>query len=124
VFNQGPTLIILKTTEGAICGGYTSKNWDGSREVTDDIDAFVFNMTHKYIPNDRKKGIFTWDNGFSFGNFILGVTSFTTLNKHREGYCLTGKDRYYDIEGDVSPLTNQKDRFTCAQLEVYKVIYS
>jgi hypothetical protein len=27
VFNKGPTIIILKTTEGAICGGYTSKNW-------------------------------------------------------------------------------------------------
>jgi hypothetical protein len=26
VFNQGPTLIILKTTNGAVCGGYTSKN--------------------------------------------------------------------------------------------------
>lgn len=24
VFNQGPTLILLKTTEGAVCGGYTS----------------------------------------------------------------------------------------------------
>jgi hypothetical protein len=31
VFNQGPTLIVLKTTLGAICGGYTSKNWDGSK---------------------------------------------------------------------------------------------
>ncbi len=30
VFNKGPTLLILKTTEGAKCGGYTSKNWDGS----------------------------------------------------------------------------------------------
>jgi hypothetical protein len=29
VFNKGPTLIVLKTTEGAICGGYTSMNWDG-----------------------------------------------------------------------------------------------
>ena len=28
VFNQGPTLILLKTLTGAICGGYTSKNWD------------------------------------------------------------------------------------------------
>jgi hypothetical protein len=31
VFNKGPTLIILKTSEGALCGGYTSKNWDGSK---------------------------------------------------------------------------------------------
>jgi hypothetical protein len=81
-------------------------------------------MTHKYIPNDRQKAIFTRSDGFMFGYFILGVTSDTTLNKHEEGWCDTGKDRHYDIEGDVSPLTNQKERFTCAQLEVYKVIYS
>jgi hypothetical protein len=122
VWNKGPTLIVLKTTEGAICGGYTSKNWDGSNKWTDDIDAFVFNMTHKYIPNDSQRAIYTLPYGFCFGNWILRVTSTTTLNKHNEGRCYTGKDRGYDIEGDVSPLTNQKNNFTCAQLEVYKVI--
>jgi hypothetical protein len=80
VFNKGPTLILLKTTEGAICGGYTSKNWDGSDKYTDDIDAFVFNMTHKYIPNDTKKAIYTRSVGFCFGNRILLLTSDTTLN--------------------------------------------
>ena len=57
-------MIVLKTTEGAICGGYTSKNWDGSGKYTDDIDAFVFNITHKYIPNDRQKAIATHSQGF------------------------------------------------------------
>jgi hypothetical protein len=124
VFKKGPTLIILQTSEGAICGGYTSKNWDGSNKYTDDIDAFVFNMTHKYICNYRQNAIRNDSNGFCFGNAILCVTSDTTLNQHNEGYCNTGKGKYYyDIEGDVSPLTNQNP-FTCAQLEVYKVIYS
>jgi hypothetical protein len=81
-------------------------------------------MTHKYIPNDSKKAIFTQPHAFCFGNDILSVTSGTTLNEHNEGCCVTGKDRYYDIEGDVSPLTNENFSFTCAQLEVYKVIYS
>jgi hypothetical protein len=117
-------LIVLKTTQGAICGGYTSKNWDDNNNYTDDIDAFVFNMTHKYIPNDRQNAIYTRSDGFEFGNCILGVISDTTLNQHNKGECVTGKGYYYDIEGDVSPLTNQKDKFTCAQLEVYKVIYS
>jgi hypothetical protein len=122
VFNKGPTLIILKTTEGAICGGYTSKNWDGSGKYTDDIDAFVFNMTQRYNCNHTQKAIYTWHNGFYFGNGILMVRSDTTLNQHNQGYCWTGKGYYYDIEGDVSPLTNQKYNFTCAQLEVYKVV--
>ncbi len=124
VFNKGPTLIILKTTQGAICGGYTSKNWDGSVKWTDDIDAFVFNMTQRYNCNNTERAIHTWNNGFFFGSSILRVISDTTLNQHNQGWCRTGKQYYYDIEGDVSPLTNQKDRFTCAQLEVYKVVYN
>ncbi len=119
VFNQGPTLIILKTSEGAICGGYTSKNWDGSNNWTDDIDAFVFNMTQRYNCNHTQKAIATQPNGFKFGGSILLLTSETALNGHNQGWCYTGKDRYYDIEGDVSPLTNQNKNFTCAQLEVY-----
>ena len=90
-----------------MCGGYTSKNWDGSNKYTDDIDAFVFNMTQKYIPNNHQKAINTNPYGFEFGNEILLLTSTSALNKHHEGLCLTGKDRHYDIEGDLSPLTNQ-----------------
>ena len=80
-------------------------------------------MTQKYIPNNHQKAIYTHSHGFCFGYDILLLTSTSTLNKHNQGWCLTGKDKYYDIEGDVSPLTNQKDYFTCAELEVYKVLY-
>ena len=80
MFNKGPTLIILKTTEGAICGGYTSKNWDGSDKYTDDIDAFVFNMTQRYNCNESERAIYTHLYGFCFGLDILGVISDTTLN--------------------------------------------
>ena len=59
VYNQGPTLIIIKTTQGVICGGYTSKNWDDSNKYTDDINAFVFNMTDKYNPNNTNNAIYT-----------------------------------------------------------------
>ena len=113
----------MKTSEDAICGGYTSKNWDGIGKYTDYIDAFVFNMTQRYNFNNTQNAIFIHVYGFCFGDDSLRVTSDTTLNQHNQGYCYTGKGKYYDIEGDVSPLTNQKDRFTCTQLEVYKVLY-
>ena len=81
-------------------------------------------MTQKYNCNNTKEAIFTQLNGFCFGRNVLLLTSGTTLNQHYQGYCLTGKGRQYDIEGDESPLTNQNNDFTCAQLEVYKVIYN
>jgi hypothetical protein len=89
VFNKGPTLIILRSSDGAICGGYTSKNWDGRREFTYDIDAFVFNMKYKYEICDHAKAIYTWSNGFMFGNNILRVSG-DVLNKNNRGWCWTG----------------------------------
>ena len=80
-------------------------------------------MTQRYNCNHTQNAIITKPNGFGFGDAILLLRSDTTLNEHNEGFCYTGKNRFYDIEGDVSPLTNQKGQFTCAQLEVYKVLY-
>ncbi len=120
-------MIILETTQGAKCGGYTSKNWDGSYNwcaSSPDNDAFVFNMTQRYNCNYSQYAIDPPKDGFKFGHSILCIRSDTTLNQHNMGWCYTGKQYHYDIEGDVSPLTNQKTNFTCAQLEVYKVIYN
>jgi hypothetical protein len=80
-------------------------------------------MTQRYNCINTQKAILTRSDGFEFGDFILAVKSTTTLNQYNQGWCYTGKHRYYDIEGDVSPLTNQKERFTVAELEVYKVVY-
>ena len=63
-------------------------------------------MTQRYNCNQSQKAIYTDKNGFIFGSNILGVKSATTLNQDEKGWCHTGKDRFYDIEGDVSPLTN------------------
>ncbi len=104
-----------------ICGGYTSKSWTGNGKELSDSDAFVFNMTQKYTPNNHDKAVFTYSNGFCFGDWILGIRG-DALNNNNEGGSYTGKERFYNIEGEVSPLTGQKD-FTCEQLEVYKITY-
>ena len=80
-------------------------------------------MTQKYNCNDTQKAIHTQPFGFWFGDGILAIRAETALNQHNQGWCQTGKYNHYDIEGDVSPLTNQKTQFTCAQLEVFKVVY-
>ena len=79
-------------------------------------------MKEKYTPNNYGLAIFTRSNGFEFGDNILRVSG-DPINATNHGRCYTGKDRGYDIEGDVSPLTNEKERFTIADLEVYKVVY-
>ena len=63
-------MIILETTQGAKCGGYTSNNWDGSNNYcasSPDNDAFVFNMTQRYNCNSTTLAIGPVPNGFRFG---------------------------------------------------------
>ena len=122
VFNKGPTLILLKTTQNAICGGFTTLNWENSCSYKRDTEAFVFNVDTKFTPNNYDNAIATQTNGFCFGYNILGLYG-DKLNENAYARCRTGKSYYYDIEGDVSPLTGEKNNFQCAELEVYRVIY-
>ena len=66
VFNKGPTLILVKVTNGRICGGYTSNNWDGSDKWVSDTNAFVFSLHNntKYTPTSTGHAICTRSNGF------------------------------------------------------------
>ena len=64
-------------------------------------------MTQRYNPYNTQKAIFTINNGFEFGNGILLVMSDTTLNEHNKGISRPGRQYHYEMEGFVSPLTNQ-----------------
>lgn len=99
VFNEGSTLIILKTKLGAICGGFTSKSWTPGGLFTADITAFVFNMTHKFIPCNFENAIYLTSSGFEFGNGILAVKG-DYLNADARGNCWVGKNNLYNIEPD------------------------
>jgi hypothetical protein len=124
VFNQGPTIILLETKLGAICGGFASKSWAATDVPnTNDNAAFVFNLNERFIPCDYGHAIHLKNNGFMFGFYSLLVEG-DQLNADYAGWSSVGKGRGYNIEGDSegnSPLTGEK-RFTCKELEVYKVV--
>ncbi len=80
-------------------------------------------MTQKYTPNNFEKAIISGGNGFAFGDNDILALQGNPLNAKNLGKSNTEKNKGYDIEGIVSPLTNEQKYFTCAQLEVYKVIY-
>ena len=64
VNNQGPLIILVKTTLGAICGGFTSLNMFAADGFRKDNEAFVFNLNEKFSPNNFDNSIFHRNNGF------------------------------------------------------------
>ena len=100
----------MKTTKSAICGGFTSISWDGKCEYKRDTEAFLFNLSTKFTPNNFDYAIFACKEGLSFGTLALRLRG-TELNKPNDVDCKTGSVTYYNIEGEVSPLTGEKNKF-------------
>ena len=53
--NKGPTLILIKSNENFIIGGYTPLNWDMNGEWKVDNDTFLFNLTNNKIFRKKEK---------------------------------------------------------------------
>ena len=119
--NQGSTLIIVKTSENKIIGGFTPLNWEkGKGSLLDESGqtfTFSLNLMKKYDLIDQKiQAIYgTTNNGPS-----LGKGQFELLKNMKEGELRIKGNFLFDNE-----LTNEKDKifFETDEFEVYKVLY-
>jgi hypothetical protein len=132
---MGPTLTIMKTKAGAICGGFTMQDWTSDNEYKSDSCAFVFRLDTKatYSPKLQSDAIYCSSSyGPSFGNDALSLR-YDPMNGPGNGWCWVDKDgkhnTYYKIKADQngnSPITGEGAEnedyvklFTCVELEVY-----
>jgi hypothetical protein len=132
---MGPTLTIMKTKAGAICGGFTMQDWTSGCECKSDSCAFVFRLDTKntYSPKLHSDAIYCSSYyGPSFGNEALTLLN-DPMNGSGHGWCCVDKgniyDTWYKIKADENgnnPLTGEGadnegfyKNFTCVELEVY-----
>ena len=121
--NQGANLVIIKTTEGNIIGGYTSLDWDDHSGWKKDKDTFLFSLNEykifkkNYNYNDSiycNKNAGAWFPYFGFlkynGRKNLSQGQILCRGDEFENYNLllnnNGKDKNFDAE----------------EVEVYKII--
>ena len=127
----GPNLIIVKTVEGTIFGGYTTENWRGDGQYKTDEKAFIFSLDNKIKAKliEKDHSIYCcYDRGPTFGaGHDLYICS----------GCLTSNGSYmkpysYQYEGSNSnnhpflskrcfPNTNNCNNFQCKNVEVYAI---
>ena len=53
--NKGPTLTLIKSSEGFVIGGYTPLNWDTNSSWKSDNETFLFSLTKEKV--FKKKGL-------------------------------------------------------------------
>ncbi len=89
--NKGPTVIIIKTTKGRICGGYTTAAWKNPKSWTVQVDseAFVFSLEKLavYVCLDSKSAVMHCaKQGPTFGNALQVGVYGDPMNKENSGY--------------------------------------
>ncbi|MCQ2818919.1 MAG: TLD domain-containing protein [archaeon] len=117
--NKGPTLSVIVSDNGSICGGYTSKNWDGSYSYRTDKEAFIFSLDNKqkYYPKEGKYAIYCSSNegpSFGWGDLSLCDCFFSKENNHNQSY-------YYEFNTGELVGTPGEKYFKVKEVEVYQI---
>lgn len=93
--NLGKSLIICKTSSGAIVGAYMTTDIEKKKGFKSDPNAFLFNLSNKLIKKNLKqkyhKAIYNYDDNSNFIKF--GECDCFRL----AGNCLYNKNSYADI---------------------------
>lgn len=73
--NVGPTVLLLKTSKGKVCGGYTFVSWTSSGTFASDERAFLFSVSNeqRYVCRDMNRAVFHSEAGPSFGGCSLDI---------------------------------------------------
>ena len=117
------TLIIIKTKEGYVFGGYTTLPWDPTPEMDKkDIHSFVFSLNFQklyYVMSDKDYSIYCDENKgpcfvgmFAIEENILKMKSYVNPWGMQ---CYSGENKPYEINGG-------KPDFNVEELEVFQVI--
>jgi len=116
------TLIIIKTTENLIFGGFTKEKWGSEYMDKKDDDAFCFSVKNKKIYETVKGS----NSIFFYPGNIFGFFWFIDIKEH----CLTngGSDHspwsrgYYEgITNSNYELNEGKENFNISEFECYQI---
>ena len=126
--------MLIRSTKGFVCGGFTSVPWTKAWSNRRDPDAFLFGLTGGksiFRPDNSWEAVFHHEDWGPFFSAALGIGGSDRMNTPMNGRCYTGKTntaRYNVPEDDSgnSVLTGDGagegyKRFTVADYEVFLV---
>jgi len=123
VDGKGPLVIIVKTTENKIIGGYTSKPWSSSNNIQKDDDAFLFTFESYKMYKIKKSSyacLHLTKEGPVFGNSYELFISDECLNNQKS--FVNGESNCFNIYDKKNLLNNpQKTYFKVLDYEVHQI---
>ncbi len=116
--NVGPTLVLVKTTNNQIFGGYTKENWKSTQNYKNDTNAFIFSLNKKAKANSSNGNSIYCNTGYgpTFGGGHDLYISSGCLNNNSS---YNNTNNTYKIGGNYF-LAGQNN-FICKEVEVYSI---
>ena len=121
--NQGANLVIIKTTEGNIIGGYTSLDWDNHSSWKNDKDTFLYSLNDNKIfrkSQNSKFSIYCYNAAGPWFPYF-GFLKYNGRKNLSQGQILCRGDEFENYNLLLN--NNGKDKnFDAEEVEVYKII--
>ena len=118
--NQGHTIILIKSREGFIIGGYTPLDWDNNSSWKKDYDTFLFSLSNNNIYKKRKSDC-SINCSEERGPFFCCIVFHRSGKKNmNQGHFTTGCENY-ENHNKIIPNDSKNRYFDVEEVEVYKV---
>jgi len=124
------TLVVIKSENGNVFGGYTEQSWSG-QDYKNDENAFIYSLINKLNKPlkmkciDSKRAIFcNSDFGPNFGSYDIEIKSNSNINTDSNSN-LGDSYKHPDYEKDSNEAKSflaGSHKFKVSEIEVYKII--
>ena len=117
---QGPTITLIKSTEGFIIGGYTPLDWDNYSSSKKDKDTFLFSLSNNSVFKKKKSDcsiICSKESGPFFCCFGFYDSGKKNMN---QGY-FTVNCGNYENHNKIIPNNSETRYFDVEEVEIYKI---
>jgi len=121
--NKGPTLILIKSKEGFIVGGYTPLNWDEHSGWIKDDQTFVFSLSkNKIYRKISKNSDSIWCT--KYGPYFAEI-GFREKGKKNmsQGYFYYSKNLYFENFNEIIPNEGKDKYFDVEEVEIYNILF-
>ena len=121
--NKGTTLVLIKSVEGFIIGGYTPIKWNNNSGWLKDDDTFVFSLTNGKIFRKAEKSTDSiWCT--KYGPYFAEI-GFRERGKKNmsQGYFLYSTTLYFENFNQIIPNEGKDRLFDVEEVEIYNIIF-
>jgi len=123
--NKGPTITLIKSSEGFVIGGYTPLDWNNHSGWKTDNETFLFSITNKKIFKKGKKDTNSIYCGEDVGPWFpfIGPRDSGKKDMTQGEFLYKNKvsEQYFENINEIIPHNNKDRFFNIDEVEVYKI---